>query len=249
MTQSSTNVKTVKQFVYINNPIQFYKGNYDCCFSVFGCKIGVEDWIFLGEIEIPIDVDDQKVVDVAMVSIEKERKEELVRHLGKMESLNQKVEEMTALPAPKIEEESSEVKSLDIDLHWNKGDVLYFESGEEAFMRAEELKREIIAPIRFEVYQVDDKYCILIINNETNLVIDRYREPSSLNQEKKESLDWNNGCIAFFESYEEAQKTIRSLERKYDLTFNMFLSSNNGEVKKYIIEIYREDEFIDYYRE
>jgi len=87
----------IKQHLVIANPDSFLKGDYDLCFNLYGWEVSDPDYINCGEIELDVDVDTGKVIEVVSNAIDKE----IAELAAKTIVLETRKKELLALEAPK----------------------------------------------------------------------------------------------------------------------------------------------------
>lgn len=91
----------ITMHVDISNINKFLLGQYDQCFYLSSYETGIEDWHYVGPIEI--EVPDNVMTELslrAIAEIEKAEKKTTAKYNEEMESMKRRKQELMALPAP-----------------------------------------------------------------------------------------------------------------------------------------------------
>ncbi len=65
----------IKQHLILTEPLNFAKGDYDDCFTLFEHAPSVEGWFDCGEVEFEVDIDTKKVIQSSLEAIEAKEQE------------------------------------------------------------------------------------------------------------------------------------------------------------------------------
>lgn len=88
----------MKMHVYISDPIDFAKGQFDWCLTLLGKKLDHTSWIYAGEIDIEIDVDRQSVVLAAQKELDEQEQKIRKEATEQLARIEQARAELLALP-------------------------------------------------------------------------------------------------------------------------------------------------------
>ena len=87
----------IKQHLVITNPIEFSKGDYEHCFNLLGHESIPDHWIYCGPIEVEVNVDMEKCMDISMDALDREEEKVQTEYNTKLALIKQKKAELLCL--------------------------------------------------------------------------------------------------------------------------------------------------------
>lgn len=92
----------IKQHLMICDPQAFAKGDFFSCLNLYGKSIDVSEWIDCGEVELTINVSEEKLVATSIKTLDKQEaklREEFAAALGRIETERANLRALTYQPA------------------------------------------------------------------------------------------------------------------------------------------------------
>ena len=88
----------IKRHLYITNPVDFIKGNYDHCFVVSTSPdLGVGGWVYAGLQELTVKADIANVTSQTVAHLEAEKVKEQDEHTLKMTILDHQINDLLCI--------------------------------------------------------------------------------------------------------------------------------------------------------
>lgn len=87
----------IKQYLHITDTERFLRGDYDGCFTLFDHESGIDEWVFVGEIDLDIDIDIQRIISKTTSALDKEIEMERQVFTKRLASLERRKNELLAL--------------------------------------------------------------------------------------------------------------------------------------------------------
>ena len=101
----------MKLYIYITNPEEYLAGEYRWCFSA-SAETGLAGgtWLLAGQVEVELDVDENKIRQIAVAEIEQEmeqRRSDFTHGMEQLEAKKQKLLSITHRPGTEVNDEQS----------------------------------------------------------------------------------------------------------------------------------------------
>ncbi len=89
----------IKQYVFISDPKEFIRGDYDWCFALKGYpeSAACSDWTLCGEIELDVNIDTSEIIAKVSDGIEEEIEEITEKYNAAIHILETRKRELLSL--------------------------------------------------------------------------------------------------------------------------------------------------------
>ena len=114
----------IEQTLCLHDPDAFLKGNYEGCFTLIGHDYMPDEWIDCGKIELEVNVDSGKIIDLVVQGIEEKIIKIKGEHHTALNILERRLGELTALPAPEQDEDDSHGEESRDEIHGRENAVI-----------------------------------------------------------------------------------------------------------------------------